>query len=94
MALTKTAIVEQVSDQIGFRKLKSIFVVESLIEIIKSTLETGEDVLISNFGKFCVKDKKERMGRNPATGEGALLAARRVMTFKCSGNLRERINGG
>jgi integration host factor subunit alpha len=74
-------------------KNESIEAVESLLEIIKSTLESGEDVLISGFGKFCVKDKNERKGRNPATGETAILPARRVVTFKCSGKLREKING-
>jgi integration host factor subunit alpha len=67
--------------------------VESLIEIIKSTLESGEDVLVSGFGKFCVKEKNERKGRNPATDEDLMLPARRVVTFKCSGKLRERLNG-
>ena len=59
---------------------------------MKETLETGEDVLISGFGKFCVKNKMERRGRNPATGEEMMLAPRRVVTFKCSGKLREEIN--
>jgi integration host factor subunit alpha len=56
-------------------------------------LEPGEDVLISGFGKFCVKEKKERKGRNPATGDAMMLAPRKVVTFKCSGKLRDRING-
>ena len=50
--------------------------------------------MISGFGKFCVKDKKERRGRNPATGEELMLVPRRVVTFKCSGKLKEKINGG
>ena len=66
---------------------------ETFIEIIKSTLASGEDVLISNFGKFCVKEKKERRGRNPATGDDLMLAPRKVVTFRCSGKLRDRING-
>jgi integration host factor subunit alpha len=66
--------------------------VETLLEIIKSTLVSGEDVMISGFGKFCVKDKRERKGRNPATGEDMMLAPRRVVTFRTSGKLREKIN--
>ncbi len=68
-------------------------VVETLIEIIKSTLESGEEVLISGFGKFSVRDKAERKGRNPATGEEMILKARRVVTFTASQNLRNLING-
>ncbi len=60
---------------------------------MKETLASGEDVLISGFGKFCVKEKTERKGRNPATGEDMMLAPRKVVTFKCSGKLRERVNG-
>ena len=66
--------------------------VEALVEIIKEKLASGEDVMISGFGKFCVKDKKERRGRNPATGDDLMLSPRRVVTFKCSGRLRNRIN--
>jgi len=55
-------------------------------------LESGEDVLISGFGKFCVKEKRKRRGRNPATGEDMMLAPRRVVIFRCSGKLRDRIN--
>jgi integration host factor subunit alpha len=65
---------------------------ETLLEIIKSKLASGEDVLISGFGKFCVKEKWERRGRNPATGEDMILATRRVVTFKCSGKLRDKIS--
>jgi integration host factor subunit alpha len=65
---------------------------DTLIELIKSRLALGEDVLISGFGKFCVKKKRERRGRNPATGEEMMLASRRVVTFKCSGQLRDKIN--
>ena len=66
---------------------------QNLIELIKSKLAYGEDVLISEFGKFCVHQKRERRVRNPATGEDMMLAPRKVVTFKCSGNLRRRING-
>ena len=92
MALTKKDIVDQVQGQLGSPKNQSVEITETLLEIIKSTLESGEDVLVSGFGKFCLKDKKARKGRNPATGEDAILSARRVVTFKCSGKLREKIN--
>ena len=59
---------------------------------MKTTLGNGEDILISGFGKFCVKDKKERKGRNPATGDDMMLASRKVVTFKCSGKLRNKID--
>lgn len=92
MALTKADIIEKLTEQTGFTKKKSVETLESLLEIIKNTLETGEDVLVSGFGKFCVKSKKERRGRNPATGSDLMLKARKVVTFKCSGKLREKIN--
>jgi integration host factor subunit alpha len=92
MALTKAAIVDRMTDELGLPRNKSTEVVESLLEIIKSALESGEDVLVSGFGKFCVKDKRERRGRNPATGEDKILRARRVVTFRCSGKLRDKIN--
>ena len=91
MALTKNKIVEQIND-LGFTKKKSVDIVESLLEIIKGSLEHGEDVLISGFGKFCVKEKSQRRGRNPATGGALMLDGRRIVTFKCSGKLRDRIN--
>jgi integration host factor subunit alpha len=93
MALTKNLIVEQIQEQLGFPKNQSVDITEFLLELIKSSLEAGEDVLVSGFGKFCVKEKAERKGRNPATGEDAILPARRIATFKCSGKLREKING-
>lgn len=91
MALTKNDIVSQVND-LGFTKKKSVAVIETLLDIIKKTLEDGEDVLISGFGKFCVKHKKQRRGRNPATGDDLILKERKVVTFKCSGKLRNKIN--
>jgi integration host factor subunit alpha len=92
MALTKAHIVEAVAEQIGYPKNQSFEMIEILLEIIKRTLESGEDVLVSGFGKFCVKTKHGRRGRNPATGEDMMLEPRRVVTFRCSGKLRERIN--
>lgn len=93
MALTKADIVEQVYLEMGFPKSKSFQIIESLLESIKKTIESGEDVLVSGFGKFCVKEKQARKGRNPSTGETAILPARRVVTFKCSQCLRDRVNG-
>ena len=92
MSLTKAAIVEKVYNELGFPKNQSVEITESLLEIIKGTLESGDDLLVSGFGKFCVKDKKERKGRNPATGEDKILSARRVVTFRCSGKLRDKVN--
>ena len=92
MTLTKAQIVEAIAEQNGFPKSQSSEIFEILLEIIKSHLASGEDVLISGFGKLCVKEKGERKGRNPATGEDMMLRARRVVTFKSSGKLRDLIN--
>ena len=91
-ALTKARIIEDVAEQNGFSKLQASDTVETLLEILKRTLEDGEDVLISGFGKFCVKEKSKRRGRNPATEEDMMLRARKVVTFKCSRNLRDKVN--
>ena len=91
MTLTKAHIVEALADQNGYAKKQSVNTVETLLEIIKKTLESGEDVLISGFGRFCVKEKRGRRGRNPATGDDMMLEPRRVVTFKCSGKLRDKI---
>jgi integration host factor subunit alpha len=93
MTLTKAQLVESIHNNIGLAKNKSSEIVETCLEIIKSELESGEDVLISGFGKFCVREKKERKGRNPATGDAMMLAPRKVVTFKCSGKLKDMING-
>jgi len=94
MTLTKAQIVDEIPERLGFSRKKSIEVVETLLEILKRTMESGEDVLISGFGKFCVKEKQERRGRNPATGDDMLLGSRRVVVFRCSKLLRDRINDG
>ena len=93
MTLTKAQMVESVQNQTGLPRNRSSEIIETLLEIIKSTLTSGEDVLISGFGKFSVNEKKARRGRNPATGEDMMLEARKVVTFKCSGKLRDRVNG-
>lgn len=92
MTLTKSDIIDSVQEETGLPRKRCDELVEDLLELIKSTLETGEDLMISGFGKFCVKEKNERKGRNPATGEDLMLNGRRVITFKCSQSLRERIN--
>jgi len=92
MALTKSDVVAKVHD-LGFTKKKSVDIIETLLEIIKSTPEKSDDVLISGLGKFCVKQKNQRRGRNPATGADLILKARKVVTFKCSGKLRNEIDG-
>ena len=90
--LTKADIVEAIQNENGYSLKQSSEVTEILLEIIKQSLESGEDVMISGFGKFQVKTKKERRGRNPATNKDLILSPRKVVTFKCSGKLRDRIN--
>ena len=92
MTLTKALIIESISKQTGFSKNKSTEIIETILETIKRSVESGDDVLISGFGKFCVKNKSERRGRNPATGEDMMLSPRRVVTFRCSKRLRAKIN--
>jgi integration host factor subunit alpha len=93
MALTKEDLAKAIADDTGYPQNQSQGLVELLLELIKERLSAGEDVLISGFGKFCVRHKRERRGRNPATGESMQLEARRVVSFKCSGQLRKKING-
>ena len=92
MTLTKAQIVDSIQDKFGFPRKKCIELLEIMLEEIKKPLTSGEDVMISGFGKFCVKEKKERKGRNPATGDDLMLPPRRVVTFKCSQRLREKIS--
>ena len=93
MALTKNDIINTIQNELGQSTNQCYQIVETLLGIIKRTLENGEDILISRFGKFCVKCKNERHGRNPATGEELMIEPRKVVTYKCSAQLRERING-
>ncbi len=93
MTLTKSQIVEKIRTSTNSSRNKSSDTVETLLEIIKQTLASGDDVLVSGFGKFCVKEKSERRGRNPATGGDMMLQSRKVVTFRCSGKLRDRVNG-
>jgi integration host factor subunit alpha len=93
MTLTKEGIRLSFENQLGISRFESSRLVHSLEEIIKATLANGEDVLISRFGKFIVRKKGARQGRNPHTGKNLTLAPRRVITFKCAGVLRNRLNG-
>ncbi|MFC1895957.1 integration host factor subunit alpha [Thermodesulfobacteriota bacterium] len=93
MTLTKSDIIENISNGTGLTKKQSTETLNTILETLKASLESGEHVLISGFGKFRVKEKSERRGRNPSTYEALMLAPRKVVTFKCSGKLRERING-
>jgi integration host factor subunit alpha len=93
MALTKADLIERIQSNNDLTKKQGTDIIEATIGILKDTLTSGDDVLISGFGKFCVKEKAERKGRNPSTGEGQMLPARRVVTFKCSGKLRDKVNG-
>ena len=93
MALTKTEIIEQLVEKVDLRPTETKDVLEDLLEIMKSTLASGEDLMISGFGKFQVRTKAPRKGRNPATGDSMVLDKRRVVTFKIAGKLRDQING-
>ena len=94
MSLTKEKIINDIYNHAGLSKTRSRTVVENLFELMKKTLESGEDLLISGFGKFVIKEKSERRGRNPQTTEDLNLRARRVVVFKTSGVLRNKINKG
>ena len=93
MSLNRDSLAEIISGKYGLSKKRSAQLLEKTLEIIKQRLAGGEDVLISGFGKFCVKDKRERRGRNPARGNELILDARRVVTFKCSSVLKGKLNG-
>lgn len=93
MTLTKALIVEALWYKTDVPKLRSAGLVDTVFELMKQTLESGEDVLISGFGKFSVREKQETKGRNPQTGEPLMLSARKVVTFKCAGVLKDKING-
>ena len=92
MALTKAHMVETIQNQLHYRRKDSVELVESILKIMKKALHSGDEVMISGFGKFCINEKRARRGRNPATGDDLMLAPRRVITFKCSGKLRDKVN--
>jgi integration host factor subunit alpha len=90
--LTKAHIVENLLAKNLFTKRESAQIIETLFECFKQSMEEGDDVLISGFGKFSVQEKNQRRGRNPQSGEPMMLPPRKVVTFKCSGVLRQKIN--
>jgi integration host factor subunit alpha len=91
--MTKADIVEKVYQKIGFSKKESSELVEMVFNCLKDTLQAGEKVKISGFGNFLVRDKKERIGRNPQTGDQIKISARRVLTFRPSQVLKAMLNG-
>ena len=90
--MTKADIVEKIAEKCGITKRESIDMVEAVFSILKSTLEIGEDIKISGFGKFEIKNKHERKGRNPQTGEAIVIEARRILSFKPSTILKAAVN--
>jgi len=92
MAITKSDLIDLIYGQAGLPRKECLPIIEGVFEIIKEELEKGNDVMISGFGKWTVKSKKERKGRNPQTGEGMAIAARRVVTFKPSPVLKNHLN--
>lgn len=92
--MTKSDIAERIAQQHGFTRKQSQELLESVFGIIKSTLESGEDLKVAGFGKFEVRQKKDRLGRNPQTGEAITIEARRVLTFRPSALLRKSVNDG
>ena len=92
MAMTKADMIELVYERLGVSKREAATIVETVFEIIKETLERGENVKISGFGSFNIQHKKPRRGRNPQTGEEITISARRVLSFKASNVLRGQLN--
>ena len=92
MTLTKEDLIDSIHNRFDFSKAKSTRAVESILAIIKNTLASGEDVLITGFGKFSVMKKRERRGRNPQTGDGLMLGSRKVVRFRWSEVLRAKMN--
>lgn len=92
MSVNKKSMIEKIADNLARSKRESEHIVDTLVEIMKRTLENEEKILISGFGKFSVKRKKERLGRNPATGDDMILEQRKVVTFKHSVMLKEKMN--
>ena len=90
--MTKADIVERINSELGFSKKEALDLLEGVISIMKTTLESGENLKISGFGNFVVKQKADRRGRNPQTGEALTIEARRILTFKPSGLLKAAIN--
>lgn len=92
--MTKADIAERINAATEFTRKESAEMMEAVFFIMKTTLESGENLKISGFGSFIVKQKANRRGRNPQTGEAITIEARRILTFKPSGVLKEQINKG
>lgn len=92
MAVTKTDLAEMLYDELGLNKREAKEFVELFFEKIRETLEAGDSVKLSGFGNFDVREKNSRPGRNPKTGEGIPISARRVVTFKASQKLKDRVS--
>ncbi len=92
MTVTRADLTEAVYQEVGLSRNESAQLVESILEEIASTLSTGESVKVSSFGMFSVRDKAERIGRNPKTGEEVPISPRRVLVFRASQVLKDRIN--
>jgi integration host factor subunit alpha len=92
MTLTKSDIAKKIADDCGFMKGEAAEILEKLLDIIKKKLLSGEDVMVSGFGKWTVKSKHARRGRNPQTGDELILNARRVVTWKYSPVLKRSVN--
>ena len=93
MTLTKRHLVHSIKNRLGFSEIEAFYMLEFILETLKTTLSYGDDVLISGFGRFSVKEKAPRKGRNPQTGEDLPLDARAVVRFHCSEILKRKING-
>lgn len=91
MTLTKDDISESVRNRLNLSKAKSAKLLESLLEIMKETLENGEDVHVNGFGKFWVKENRERRGRKPTAWDNVMPEARRLVKFNCSSIIRNKI---
>ena len=93
MTITKAHLIDVIRNRFDLNKSRSGDLVGSLFEIMKTTIARDEDILISGFGKFCLKEKRQRQGRNPATGDRLILDSRRIVTFSCSPVLKGKLNG-
>jgi integration host factor subunit alpha len=92
--LTKAVLTEQLCKALGFSKVETQAFIETFFEVIAKTLKSGENVKLSGFGNFILLNKKDRQGRNPKTGDGVLIKARRVVTFRAGNKLKKRVQGG
>lgn len=90
--MTKADLADNIRCHLGTTRKQSSEMLDSLLDLLKNTLESGESIMISGFGHFQIKQKRDRKGRNPQTGEAMNICARRVLTFKPSGVLRSSIN--